>query len=146
MSNKNKAKSTAAVFGEKPTWMMFGWLPVRIKPLTLHQIWEIGELLCQCEQMDSQGQFNAIEKMLAAHADLRLVQKVVVKAIFRTSIARVLFGWYIRRLTTMKRYRKVIEFCATSFDAPFFFQSMIFLRGAKRIVTNTHEAQAHGDL
>ena len=84
--------------------------------------------------------------MLAAHGDLKHLQNIVVKAVFRSSIARFLFGWYIRKHTTMKVYKRVISFCAKSFDAPFFFQSLTFLRGAKKVTMNTHEAQVRGGL
>lgn len=121
--------STSATIKEKGTWIRFGLLPVHLKPLTLAQIWEIGELVNTCEQLDIQGTFNGIEKMLSMHKDIRVLQKVVIKAIFRSSIARFLFGWYIAKKTTMTRYNEVITFCAQSFNAPFFFQSMTFLRG-----------------
>lgn len=139
-------KSTSEVINEKATWCLFGWLPFRLKPLTLSQIWEIGELVQKCDKLDLQGEFYAIERMLAAHGDLKHLQNIVVKAVFRSSIARFLFGWYIRKHTTMKVYKRVISFCAKSFDAPFFFQSLTFLRGAKKVTMNTHEAQVRGDL
>lgn len=146
MKDKRKSEnSVSSAIGETPIWLFFGKLPVRVKPLTLMQIWEIGELVTNCKQLDAEGQFNAIEKMLEAHSDLRNLQEVVVKAVFRSSVARFLFGWYIRRKTTMELYRKVITFCATSFSAPFFFQSLIFLRGAKQTTMNTREVQARGD-
>ncbi len=138
-------KKTSAVLTEKGIWVRFGFIPFYIRPLTLAQIWEIGELIQQCKAVELQGSFNPIEKMLESHKDLHFLQKVVIKAIFRGSVARLLLGWYIRKRTTMERYKRVITFCAKSFDAPFFFQSMTFLRGAKRVTMNTHEAQVHGD-
>ena len=137
-------KKTSSVMTEKGTWVRFGLIPFYIRPLTLAQIWEIGELIQECKAVELQGSFNPIEKMLESHKDLHFLQKVVEKAIFRGSVARFLLGWYIRKRTTMKRYKQVITFCAQSFDAPFFFQSMTFLRGAKRVTMNTREAQVHG--
>lgn len=136
--------STEETFSEKGIWIRFGLLPVHLKPLTLAQIWEIGELVNTCEQLDIQGTFNGIEKMLSMHKDIRVLQKVVIKAIFRSSIARFLFGWYIAKKTTMTRYNEVITFCAQSFNAPFFFQSMTFLRGSAKQTMNTREVQVHG--
>lgn len=138
--------STQKVFSETGVWIRFGWLPFYVRPLTLNQIWEIGEEVGKCEKLDIEGTFNSIEKMLAAHRDIRVLQNVVRKAVFRTSAMRFLLGWYIRRHTTMNRYKQVIEFCAQSFNAPFFFQSMTFLNGAKKTATNTREVQAPGDL
>lgn len=125
---------------------MFGIIPIHIKPLTLSQIWEIGEIVSKCEVVELNGKFNAIEKMLSYHGELKHLQNVVIKAVFRSSVARFLFGRYIKSKTTMNVYKQVIAFCAQSFDAPFFFQSMNFLRGAKEVTMNTQEAQVHGDL
>lgn len=141
MEQENK---TSSVLAEKAIWVRFGLIPFRIRPLTLAQIWEIGEKVQECNQLEVEGRFNAIEKMLSAHQDIRTLQKIVVKAVFRSSVARFLLGWYIRKHTTMKRYKQVISFCSQSFNAPFFFQSMIFLRGAKQVTMNTHEAPLHG--
>lgn len=124
---------------------MIGCLPFRMKPLTLNQIWQIGELVQKCDKIDLQGEFYAIERMLESYTDIKILQDVVVKAIFRGSLARFLLGWYIRKKTTMKTYQRVISFCAMSFNAPFFFQSMTFLRGARRVTMNTREAQVLGD-
>lgn len=129
---------------EKGTWVRFGLIPFYIRPLTLAQIWEIGELIQKCKAVELQGSFNPIEKMLESHKDLHFLQKVVEKAIFRGSVARFLLGWYIRKRTTMKRYKQVITFCAQSFDAPFFFQSLISLKGARQMTMNTAEATARG--
>lgn len=143
MEQENK---TSSVLAEKAIWVRFGLIPFRIRPLTLAQIWEIGEKVQECKQLEVEGRFNAIEKMLSAHQDIRTLQKIVVKAVFRSSVARFLFGWYIRKHTTMKRYKQVISFCSQSFNAPFFFQSLLFLRGAKQVTMNTHEATRHGAL
>lgn len=137
--------TTANALCEKGVWIRFGLIPFRLKPLTLAQIWEIGENVQECKQLDIEGKFNAIEKMLSAHQDVKTLQKIVVKAVFRSSIARFLFGWYISKHTTMNRYKQVISFCAQSFNAPFFFQSMTFLRGAKQVTMNTREVQVRGD-
>ena len=138
-------KRTSEVISEKGIWCLFGMLPLYIRPLTLNQIWEIGELVQDCEKLDLQGEFYAIERMLEAHKDIKHLQHIVIKAVFRSSVKRFLFGWYIRKHTTMNVYKRVISFCAKSFDAPFFFQSMTFLRGAKKVTMNTHEVQVHGD-
>lgn len=142
---KQNQYSTANTISEKSVWLMIGRLPFRMKPLTLDQIWQIGELVQKCDKIDLQGEFYAIERMLESYTDIKILQDVVVKAIFRSSLARFLFGWYIRKKTTMKTYQRVISFCALSFNAPFFFQSMSFLRGAKKVTMNTREAQALGD-
>lgn len=142
--NMEEKKSTSEVISEKGAWCLFGWLPFRLRPLTLSQIWEIGEIVQQCDKLDLQGEFYAIERMLSAHKDLKHLQNIVVKAVFRGSVARFLFGWYIRKHTTMNVYKRVISFCAKSFDAPFFFQSLTFLRGAKKVTMNTREAQVLG--
>lgn len=139
-------KKTSEVITEKGIWVMFGCIPVRIKPLTLSQIWEIGEIVSKCEIVELNGKFNAIEKMLSYHDELKRLQEIVIKAVFRGSVARFLFGRYIKGKTTMNVYKQVIAFCAQSFDAPFFFQSMNFLRGSKEVTMNTREVRARGDL
>lgn len=136
--------STSATIKEKGTWIRFGLLPFYIRPMTLGQIWEIGELVEKCDVIELEGRFNAIEEILKHSKDLRLLQKVVVKAVFRSGLLRFLLGWYIKRKTTMGVYGKVISYCAESFNAPFFFQSMTFLRGSKQATMNTREAQVHG--
>ena len=138
--------STADALTERGEWVRFGWFPVRMRPLTLAQIWEIGEEVSKCGQLDLDGRFNAVEEMLSRHADIRRMQRVVVVALFRSRAARALFGWWVHRTTTMERYERVINFCARSFSAPFFFQSMTFLRGAKDVTMNTRGVQARGGL
>lgn len=130
---------------ERGTWVKFGWIPFRLRPLTLAQIWEIGEEISKCGMLELTGTFNAVEVMLSRHEDVRRLQRVIIIALFRSRVMRRLLGWWIRRKTTMERYERVIDFCARSFSAPFFFQSMTFLRGAKDVTTNTREAQARGD-
>lgn len=129
--------STATAFTESGTWVKFGWIPFRLRPLTLAQIWEIGEEVSKCGMLDLAGSFNAIEVMLSRHEDVRRLQRVIVIALFRSRAMRRLLGWWVRRTTTMARYERVIDFCARSFSAPFFFRSMTFLRGAKDVTTNT---------
>ena len=137
---------TTETISERGIWVRFGLLPVYVKPMVLAQIWAIGETLQKCKELDIEGRFNAISKMLSMHEDIRIIQKVVVLAVFRSSIARFLLGWYIRKHTTMERYKRVVEFCAASFNAAFFFASMSFLRGAKRTtMTHTQQATVHGD-
>lgn len=139
-------ESSTNTFSEKGTWIRFGLLPFYVRPMTLKQIWEIGELVNKCELIELQGKFNAIEQLLKHSKDLKKIQKVVKIAVFRSSLWRFLLGWYLTQKTTMGKFQEVITFCAKSFDAPFFFQSMISLRGAKKVAMNTHEAQAHGGL
>lgn len=139
-------ESTANTFSEKGTWIKFGCIPFYVRPMTLKQIWEIGELVNKCNIIELQGQFNAIEQLLKHSDDLKKIQKVVATAVFRSRLMRFLLGWYLIKKTTMSKYQEVITYCAKSFEAPFFFQSMISLRGAKKVAMNTHEAQAHGDL
>lgn len=137
-------KKTSDVLTEKGVWIKFGLLPLHIKPLNLSQIWEIGEIVSKCEVVELSGKFNAIEKMLAYHDELKNLQEIVIKAVFRGSVARFLLGRYIKSKTTMNVYKQIIAFCAQSFDAQFFFQSMTFLRGAKEVTMNTREAQVRG--
>lgn len=105
---------------ERGTWVKFGWIPFRLRPLTLAQIWEIGEEISKCGMLELTGTFNAVEVMLSRHEDVRRLQRVIIIALFRSRVMRRLCGWWIRWNTTMERYERVIDFCARSFSAPFF--------------------------
>lgn len=143
----NKETRTADTITEKPLWLLIGLLPIRVRPMTLAQIWEIGENVSKVKEIDIEGTFNPYQKMFSMWSDAKQINAIVPLILFRSRWARFLFGRYVKKRMTMKRYKAIIEYAALSFDATFFLTNMSFLRGCKETTkTNTNEAIALGDL
>lgn len=141
-------KKTSDVLTEKPIIIRFGLLFFVIRPMTMAQIYEIGAIVEKTEEIDLNGDFNPIVKMLESYKDVQTCSEVATTMIFRSRWMRKLFSWYIKHHLTMSRYQKIIEFGAITFRAAFFLTSFSFLKGTKEVTktTNTVAATAHGDL
>lgn len=139
-------KKTSDVLTEKPIIVRFGLLFFVVRPMTMAQIYEIGAIVEKTEEMDLNGDFNPVVKMLSSYKDIATCSEVATTMVFRNRWMRKLFGWYVKRHMTMARYQKIIEFGAITFRAAFFLTSFSFLKGTKETtkMTNTARATAHG--
>lgn len=125
-----------------------GFFWFKIKPLTLSQIWEIGSIVENLEQLDIENSnANIVTEMMKRSDMIKECLDIVLTIIFRGKIKRFLFGRYIKKRLTMNHYKKIIEYSLISFQAAFFLTSLTFLKGTKTITsqTNTEGATVLGD-
>lgn len=143
--NAQEKKKTANTVTEKSVWVWVGWLPIRIKPLTLGQIYEMGEYTCQIEEkdMDLKKRVIVSAEMLARYKDAKHMQKVFLIVAYRRRWARWLFKRYILHRLTVTRFQKAIEVITNAYTANFFLTSIIFLRQTNRI-TEPSQTTARG--
>lgn len=143
----NKTQITSDTLSEKPRLIRFGFLLFLMRPLTLSQIWEISALLENVEAQDLKGKVNVIAEMLGQKNNLQQASKVVTAMLFRSSLNRVIFGRFIRKRLTMKRYQTMMEYYLMTLRAAFFLISITSLKGIREIAkpTNTAEATVLGD-
>ena len=128
-------KQVAETMTERSMWIRIGWLWFRMRPLTLGQIFEMGEFT---NDIDVSGlsmnlKTNVIAEMFIRHASAPLMQEIFVVCLFRRPWKRWLFRRYILKRLTMGRFQQMINFIITSFTANFFLTSIIFLRQTTRM-------------
>ena len=63
--NNNEGKSTAGAITEKPIFVFFGMIPFLVRPMTLAQIWQIGEKIGDIEEINIEGEFNPYQKVFS---------------------------------------------------------------------------------
>lgn len=143
----NNTKTTSDVISEKPRLIRFGFLFFVMRPLTLSQIWEIGAILEEEEMKPVGDGANVIAAMLERLDNMKAAQRIIVTMLFRSSVLRLVFGWFIKRNLTMERYQLMMEYYLMTIRAAFFLISFTSLKGMKEITkqTNTAEATALGD-
>lgn len=144
-----EVKKTKDALLEKPMFIRFGIMLFRVKPLTLAQIYEIGAVVENMKEVETNTlgrTINALAKSLELYENIPLCEKVVLISMFRRSLWRKIWGRFIRKRMTVARYRRLVEYFALTFQAAFFFTSFTFLKGAKMITspTNTDEVTALG--
>ncbi|MCF2559471.1 hypothetical protein I6E23_05815 [Prevotella brevis] len=130
-------KKTADAITEHSTWMRIGWLPIRLRPLTLGQIYEMGEFVenLQAEGLDlnNDKRFNLVAEMLSRYKSAPLMQDAFMIAAYRRCWARKLFRKYILQRLTIRKFQPVLEMITDSYAANFFLTSIIFLHQTKPI-------------
>lgn len=125
----NERKRTHDAVAESGKWIIIGLLPVRVRPLTLGQIWELGHYT---EQLDADGledrKLRLYAEVFARYDNARLMQDIFITAAFRTKLTRFLLGWYIRKNLTFNTYSTLIDYDLEGLDANFFLTSIISLK------------------
>ena len=134
---ENAVKKTTKALGESPVWIVVGCLPIKIKPITLYQMWEISSILENVDIPEIDEKANAVTEALKFKDMYRVVFDVVICMLFRSKWKRVLLSWYIKKKFTMAHYKDVMTFGFESFGAGFFLGSFIFLKGVKRTAETT---------
>lgn len=138
-------KEVASVLSEKGTWIWVGHLPFRLRPITLAQIYEMGAVANDIndEGLEEKKKVKILAEAIAHYKDAKIMSKVFIVCLFRSSLLRWLFGWYIRQNLTLKEFEKLIMFESTSFNINFFLTSIIFLKKTTTM-TNPTPTTAHG--
>lgn len=138
-------REVANTLSEKGIWVRVGFLPFRLRPITLAQIYEMGAIAndINADGLEEKKKIKILAETIAHYNDARIMSKVYVICLFRSLLMRFLFGWYIRHNLTMREYEKLITFESTSFNINFFLTSIIFLRKTTT-VTNPNPTTAHG--
>lgn len=130
-------KKTADALTESSSWMRIGWLPIRLRPLTFGQIYEMGEFVenLQAEGLDlnNDKRFNIVAEMLARYESAPLMQEAFMIAAYRRRWARKLFRNYILKRLTIRKFQPVLGVITDSYAANFFLTSIIFLHQTKPI-------------
>ena len=138
-------REVANTLSEKGIWIRVGFLPFRLRPITLAQIYEMGAIAndINADGLEEKKKIKILAETIAHYNDARIMSKVFVICLFRSLLMRFLFGWYIRYNLTMREYEKLITFESTSFNINFFLTSIIFLKKTTTI-TNPNPTIAHG--
>ena len=138
-------KKTAETLTEKSIFMWIGILPLFIRPLTLGQIYEMGEFVCQIEgrELDVKARILASAEMLARYKSAPMMQEVFLVCVFRRAWLRKIFRRYILNRLTVAKFQKAIEVITNAYTANFFLTSIIFLRQTNQI-TEPSQTTAHG--
>ena len=138
-------REVANTLSEKGIWIRIGFLPFRLRPITLAQIYEMGAIAndINADGLEEKKKIKILAETIAHYNDARIMSKVFVICLFRSLLMRFLFGWYIRHNLTMREYEKLITFESTSFNINFFLTSIIFLKKTTTM-TNPNLTTAHG--
>ena len=138
-------REVANTLSEKGIWIRVGFLPFRLRPITLAQIYEMGAIAndINADGLEEKKKIKILAETIAHYNDARIMSKVFVICLFRSLLMRFLFGWYIRHNLTMREYEKLITFESTSFNINFFLTSIIFLKKTTTM-TNPNLTTAHG--
>ena len=138
-------REVANTLSEKGIWVRVGFLPFRLRPITLAQIYEMGAIAndINADGLEEKKKIKILAETIAHYNDARIMSKVFVICLFRSLLMRFLFGWYIRHNLTMREYEKLITFESTSFNINFFLTSIIFLKKTTTM-TNPNLTTAHG--
>lgn len=144
MKTEDKKKVVNALT-EHSTWMRIGWLPIRLRPLTLAQIYEMG---VYTNEMDAEGleegkKFNVAAEMLSRYQSAQLMQEVFLVCAYRKHWMRRLFRRYILNRLTIRGFQKVLEIITDGYAANFFLTSIIFLHQTKPM-TEPSQTTHHG--
>lgn len=127
---KNSTKTTETL-SEKSVWLLIGLLPIRVKPLNLRQITEVGELALMIDDVMLDTEQLLSTFLFSRGKELPIIEEISLKVLFRERWKRFLFGRYIKKRLTTKQLKKVISILEMSVDYRFFLNSLIFLRGMK---------------
>ena len=138
-------REVANTLSEKGIWIRIGFLPFRLRPITLAQIYEMGAIAndINADGLEEKKKIKILAETIAHYNDSRIMSKVFIICLFRSLLMRFLFGWYIRHNLTMREYEKLITFESTSFNINFFLTSIIFLKKTT-MMTNPNPTTAHG--
>lgn len=142
LEDNGKVKDTLLEKGFK---MRFGILPIRVKPLTLAQVQEIGALAGGLGTNDDElkeMQFADGLSDLAKYGDL--INDICLIILFRSQRKRGLLGNFIKKRLTSDHYKKLIGWLYQTFDFGFFLTSLVFMRGIKTKTKDGRKEEPNG--
>lgn len=131
--DKDKKQKVANALAERSRWLKVGWMHIRIRPLTLSQIYDMGAAASDINSDDLQKLENVnIIALLTKHAkDAKAMQDVFIVCAYRKKWKRLLFGKWLRGRLTIEHFNKLLAIIASTFNANFFLTSIIFLSQTK---------------
>ena len=132
MTKEDKRK-VASTLLEKATTIKVGLLKIRVKPLTLGQIFEMGEYSHDIKelQLESVKKMNVMQMLLAHSNDAKAMCEIFIICAFRKYWARKIFGRYVRHHLTIMHFNELVKYISMSFNANFFLTSINFLSQTK---------------
>lgn len=143
--DKEDKKKVADTLSERSKWMRVGLMPIKIKPLTLSQIYDMGAAGNDVngDDLQTDEKVNIIGVLMKHAKDAKAMQDIFLVCAFRKKWKRWLFGHYLRSRLTVKHFNILLSIIATTFNANFFLTSIIFLSQTK-IITNPSQTTPHG--
>ncbi len=143
--NATEKKKTADALTERTVWTHIGLLPIRLRPLTLGQIYEMGEYVDKMEGdgLELEKKFNMAAEMLARYKSAEMMQETFLICAYRRRWARRLFRGYILHRLTIRKFQKALAVITDAFSANFFLTSIIFLHKTKPM-TEPKQTTHHG--
>ena len=131
--NKEEKKKTADILTEKSRWIRIGLLFIRLRPLTLGQIYEMGQYVesIEADGLEFKGRYNYVAKMLSEYNNAPLMQDIFLVTAYRRSWKRKLFRRYILKRLTVRHFQDAMDIITDAYNANFFLTSIIFLRQTK---------------
>lgn len=135
---------TVEAFAERPIIVFFGCIPFIVRPITLTQIWEIGNVvkdMAQIEREKIEKIMSDVAAVLSYSNEGVNIGNIIVLFMFRSSWMRWLFGSYVKKRLTVKRHKKIQNFMARTMDPAFFLSTIIFLRGIAELTKPTNTAE-----
>nr|DAE61711.1 MAG TPA: hypothetical protein [Caudoviricetes sp.] len=145
VEGENIQERTVEAFAERPMIVFLGCIPFVIRPITLTQIWEIGNIVKDMIPIEKEKVENIISDVAAVLSYSKEginIANIIVLFMFRSRWMRWLFGNYVKKRLTVKKHKKIQNFMARSMDPAFFLSTIIFLRGITELTKPTNIAEA----
>lgn len=142
---KEEKKKVADALSERSKWLRIGLLPIKVRPLTLSQIYDMGVAANDVngDDLQTEDKVNIIAVLMKHAKDAKAMQDVFLVCAFRKRWKRWLFGRYLRNHLTVEHFNILLTIIATTFNANFFLTSIIFLSQTK-IMTEPSPTTPHG--
>lgn len=130
---KEEKKKVADALSERSKWLRIGLLPIKVRPLTLSQIYDMGVAANDIngDDLQTEDKVNIIAVLMKHSKDAKAMQDVFLVCAFRKKWKRWLFGHYLRNRLTVEHFNLLLAIIATTFNANFFLTSIIFLSQTK---------------
>lgn len=124
-------------------FIWFGMLPFIVKPLTLVQIWDIGAISKDMPEVEQEkiDKLNAVSATLLYSGEAKKMADIAVLTMLRSVLMRWLFGSYIKKRLTIRKYKRLQDYMANTMDASFFLSTIIFLKGLNETTKTTNIAE-----
>ncbi len=148
MEKENVQKQVAKTMSERPIVLWFGFIPFLVRPITFTQIYDLGSVskdMPEIEQQKIDGRTN-VSATLMYYEEAPRMADIAVMTIFRSDWGKKLFGKFIKKRLTVRKYKKLQDYMAQTMDANFFLSTIIFLKGLNEMTkpTNTPEVIVPG--
>lgn len=132
MKTEDKEKVSDAL-SERSKWIKVGLIWVKVRPLTLWQIYEMGTAANEINGDDlREGEkINTIAMLLKHGMDAKAMVDVFCVCAFRKRWKRWLMKHYLKRRLTVEKFSELITILAATFNPNFFLTSIIFLTQTK---------------